>query len=508
MVGEAQTTTRDERSSTGVEGVDAVLGGGLPPERLYLVHGSPGVGKTTLALQFLLAGRDAGEKGLYVGLSETEDEIHAIARSHGWTLEGIETCDLQIAPAPAEDEAEYTFFHPSEIELTDMTRMIRETLDRVRPRRVVFDSLSELRLMARDSLRYRRQILSLKEYVAEQGATILLLDTQLARGSGEFQLETLAHGVVAMEQDSPGYGGTRRRFRVDKMRGSPFHQGYHDFTIETGGIRAFPRLRPDQNGDGHAEAPLEVFASGIPELDRLCGGGLDRGTTTMVVGPAGVGKSSLTTRLCLSCLEQGEAVAVFHFDEGIRKWHQRARWLDADFDGALYRGQLHLQQVNPAELSPGAFANTIRNAVDDKGVSMVVIDSINGYRSSMVEESFLTLHLHELFRFLNDRDVVTLVVAAQHGFVGQGVADAFRLSYLADNVIVMRYFEAFGQLRKAIALVKKRTGEHEKLIRELHLGDEGLRLGKQLREFQGILGGELVYSGREERLIGEPDGGG
>ncbi len=488
-----------ERLATGVEGLDAVLDGGFPSNRMHLLYGRPGAGKTTLALQFLMAGARAGETTVYVALSETADEIRDVARSHGWELpEGLHLCDFQSYDAGVDDASGYTLFHPSEIELTETTRQILATLDRLRPTRVAFDSLSEMRLMARDSLRYRRQILALKKYFTEHGTTVLLLDTRLAHETGEFQLETLTHGVVMVEQVAQDYGDARRRLRIEKMRGVRFVEGYHDLRILRGGVAVYPRLpafpvdgRPPHSG---------TAASGLPRLDQLTGGPLDRGTTTMVLGPAGVGKSTLVTRYVLSALERGERCAAFLFDEEPDKWVHRARWLGADVGPALASGQLQLRHVNPAELAPCEFAHVICET-ERQGATVLAIDSFNGYRSAMPEERFVTLHLHELFSFLNRRGVLTLVVATQHGFVGEALDEPFKLSYLADSVIVMRYFEAFGRLRKAIAMVKRRTGPHEHLIREVSFGPAGLDLGKPLVEFQGILSGELSYSGSVERLI-------
>jgi circadian clock protein KaiC len=487
------------RVDTGVEGLDVVLGGGLPTRRLHLVHGRPGVGKTTLALQFLLAGAQRGEPVVYVALSETEEEIRDIALSHGWQIPPtLHLCDFQRPEG--DDDGGYTLFHPSEIELTDTTRRILETMERVRPQRVVFDSLSEMRLMARDSLRYRRQVLALKQYFAEQGATVMLLDTRLANDGGEFQLETLAHGVVVLEQVAQHYGDSRRRLRVEKMRGVRFTEGYHDCRILTGGLAVYPRQTAFVPPDERIEPGVETVGSGLGRLDALTGGGLDRGTTTMVIGPAGVGKSTLVTQYVLAALARGERCAVFVFDEEPGKWKLRARWLGVDIEPHLASGLLLMRYVNPAELTPGELAHIIR-AVEAEGATLVVIDSFNGYRSSMPEESFLTLHLHELFTYLNRKGVVTLVVAAQHGFIGEALDEPFKLSYLADSVLVLRYFEAFGRVRKAIAMIKRRTGAHEQHIRELELGARGLHVGEPLRDFTGILAGELTYHGREERLF-------
>ena len=508
MQSNVEIATQVPRTSTGVEGLDTVLGGGLPAGRMHLVYGRPGVGKTTLALQFLMHGAIHGEPGVYVALSETSAEIRDIAASHGWRIpEDVHLCGFQRADI--DEEGGYTLFHPSEIELTDTTRRILDTLDRVRPRRVVFDSLSEMRLMARDSLRYRRQVLALKSYFADQGCTVLLLDTRLGHETGEFQLETLTHGVVELEQIAQDYGEARRRMRVEKMRGVRFVEGFHDFRILTGGLAVFPRLGAYFAERGEAARVGDPAIAGVPALDVLTGGGLDRGTTTMVIGPAGVGKSTLVTQYVLAALERGERAAVFLFDEDPAKWRHRARWLGRDVEEHVAQGRLLLRYVNPAELSPGEFANIMRG-VRELGADMVVVDSFNGYRSAMPEERFLTLHLHELFGYLNHHGVLTLVVAAQHGFVGEALDEPFKLSYLADSVLVMRYFEAFGRVRKALAMIKRRTGPHERFIRELDLGPEGITIGEPLTEFSGILAGELSFRGGEERLlhdaIGQADG--
>jgi circadian clock protein KaiC len=499
------TPAKHPMLNTGVDGLDVVLAGGFPSARLHLVYGRPGAGKTTLALQFLMAGARAGENTVYVALSETADEIRDVAVSHGWTLpEKLHLCDFQSHAGLGDDGTSgYTLFHPSEIELTETTRQILATFERLRPTRVVFDSLSELRLMARDSLRYRRQILALKNYFSDNGTTVLLLDTRLSNEIGEFQLETLTHGVLMLEQVAQDYGDARRRLRVEKMRGVKFVGGYHDFRILRGGVVVYPRLSAfPEEIEGHTE-PTGFASSGIERLDRLTGGPLDRGTTTMIIGPAGVGKSTLVTRYVLTALARGERCAAFLFDEEPDKWIHRARWLGVDPRRAIDGGQLLLRHINPAELTPGEFAHLI-NKTERSGIRILVIDSFNGYRSAMPEERFLTLHLHELFTYLNRRGVLTLVVAAQHGFVGEALDEPFKLSYLADSVIVMRYFEAFGHVRKAIAMIKRRTGPHERFIRELDLGPRGLELGGPLSEFQGILSGELSYTGVREHLIDAP----
>jgi circadian clock protein KaiC len=507
---ESVDTYTHERLATGIEGLDLVLDGGFPVARMHLVYGRPGVGKTTLALQFLIEGAEAGEEVVYVALSETADEIRDIARSHGWTLpHKLHLCDFHTREIQPEERGGYTLFHPSEIELSDTARQILDLFEKVRPTRVVFDSLSEMRLMARDSLRYRRQILALKQYFIEHNTTVLLLDTRLANEVSEFQLETLTHGVMMLEQVAQDYGDARRRLRVEKMRGVKFVEGFHDFRIRRGGVVVYPRLPAYPSAaEGAGDArPVKTIA---PQLDDMTGGPLDRGTTTMLIGPAGVGKSTLASTYVLGALAQGERCSVFLFDEEPRKWLHRARWLDSnlDLEGVVASGQLQLRHINPAELSPGEFAFDVRQA-EAQGAGVLVIDSFNGYRNAMPEERFLTLHLHELFSFLNQRGVVTLVVAAQHGFVGEALDEPFKLSYLADSVIVLRYFEAFGRVRKAISMIKRRTGPHEQFIRELDLGPHGVRFGKPLVDFQGILAGELSYTGDRERLIhGDGEGNG
>jgi circadian clock protein KaiC len=488
------------RVSTGVDGLDAVLGGGLPARRLHLVHGPPGAGKTTLALQFLLAGVAAGERVVYVGLSESERELTDIARSHGWdNISGVTILDLQAEETQPGDDASYTFFHPSEIELTDAARTILETLEEVRPTRAVFDSLSELRLIARDSLRYRRQILSLKRYFLEGGCTVLLLDTGRSEGRGEFQLETLTHSVVSLENVPHEYGGTRRRLRIDKLRGVAYEEGHHDFRIRTGGLELFPRLVVEESPDRPTSD--ELLPSGLLELDTMTGGGLHHGTTTMIIGPSGVGKTTISTLHVLSALRGGQAAAVYLFDEDPGKWQRRAAWLGADPGELRRQRRLMIRHVNPAALSPGELACHIRSCVEHEGVRVVVIDSVNGYHAAMTEDRFLTLHLHELFSYLNQRDVVTIVVAAQSGMLGEALEEPFKLSYLADNVLVLRYFEAFGLVRKALATIKRRTGGHDRFIRELHMGPDGVHVGDPLGDFQGILSGELTFTGREDLLI-------
>ncbi|HVS00760.1 MAG TPA: ATPase domain-containing protein [Thermoanaerobaculia bacterium] len=478
-----------DRAATGIRGLDDILGGGFPRNRMYLVEGEPGAGKTTLALQFLLEGAKRGESGVYATLSETEDELRDVARSHGWSLDGVEICDLQTSEESLQADSQYTLFHPSEVELSETTRSVLEVVERVNPARVVFDSLSEMRLLARDSLRYRRQVLSLKQYFTQRHCTVLLLDYD-STASGDFQLQSLTHGVLALEQLAPEYGGQRRRLRAKKIRGIKFRDGYHDFSITTGGLVVYPRLVAAEH---HQPFERQTVPSGLPELDKLLGGGLDRGTSTMLLGPSGVGKTVIVTQYVKTAADRGETVAVYLFDESPDTWRIRAEGLGLDVGGHLESGRISLRQVDPAELAPGEFAQAVRQTVE-QGCRMVVIDSLNGYRHAMPEERFLTLHLHELLSYLNQQGVITFMVLAQHGLVGSELESAIELTYLSDNIILLRYFEAFGSVRQAISVVKKRTGNHERTVRELRLGP-GIQVGETLQEFQGVLSGRQLILG-------------
>jgi circadian clock protein KaiC len=484
------------RASTGIEGLDDILGGGFPVNRMYLVEGDPGAGKTTMALQFLLAGARAGETGVYATLSETEEELRDVARAHGWSLDGITICELQTAEESLKADSQYTLFHPSEVELSETTRVVLDTVERVKPSRVIFDSLSEMRLLARDSLRYRRQILALKHYFTGRNCTVLLLDYG-GQTTGDFQLQSLTHGVLTLEALTPGYGGQRRQLRVQKVRGIPYRDGYHNYTIETGGLRVYPRLVA---GDHAAVVSSGAISSGVPELDAMLGGGLDQGTSVMLLGPAGVGKSTLAAQYVSSATGQGHRAAVYTFDESPGTWTDRVERLGLDLRRRIDDGRVRLRQVDPAEMTPGEFAHDVRQAVEE-GVRVVVIDSLNGYLHAMPEERFLVLHLHELLAYLSQRGVLTLLVMAQSGLLGETVTSPVDLSYLADTVVLLRYFEAFGEVRKAISLVKRRTGAHESTVRELRFSSEGLRVGDALKDFQGVLTGRLEYLGRAEPLL-------
>ena len=496
-----KTTNLDvfPRASTGVEGLDAILGGGFPRNRMYLVSGDPGAGKTTLAMQFLLAGAKNGEPGVYATLSETEEELRDVARSHGWSLDGVTICDLQTAEESLKADSQYTLFHPSEVELSETTRTVLDAVERIQPLRVVFDSLSEMRLLARDSLRYRRQILALKHYFTGRRCTVLLLD--YGSQTGEFQLQSLTHGVLTMERESPGYGGERRRLKVQKIRGIAYHEGFQDYVIRAGGLQVFPRLIAAQH---HEDFVGGTVSSGLPELDSLLGGGIGRGSSTMLLGPSGVGKSTLAAQYVSAAAARGEKACVYSFEESPESWLHRAERLGMELRRHEQEGLVSIRQVDPAELSPGEFAGDVRRNVEH-GVTTVVVDSLNGYRNAMAEEQHLILHLHELLAYLNQQGVTTLIIMAQYGILGQDVSSPVELSYLADNVILLRYFEAFGQVRQAISMVKKRTGIHEHSVRELRISDHGLRVGRELREFHGVLSGQLSYIGEAQPLLDDAD---
>jgi len=493
-----KTFNVSERASTGVEGLDDILGGGLPRNRMYLIEGDPGAGKTTLAMRFLLEGARLGESGVYATLSETEEELRDVAGSHGWSLDGITICDLQTAEESLKADSQYTLFHPSEVELSETTRTVLDAVERVRPSRVVFDSLSEMRLLARDSLRYRRQILALKHYFTGRNCTVILLDYG-GGNTGDFQLQSLTHGVIGLEQLAPGYGGQRRRLRVQKIRGIKFREGYHDYLIATGGMKVFPRLMAAEHEAGGHPEPI---SSGVAELDAMLGGGIHRGTSTMLLGPAGVGKSTLSAQYVAAAALRGERSIVYSFDEAPVTWIDRAERLGMKMAKHRDSGLVTLRQVNPAELTPGELAEDVRRRVED-GTSVLVMDSLNGYHNAMPSDNHLTLHLHELLSFLNQRGVLSLLIMAQYGILGQGVASPVDLSYIADTVILLRYFEAFGQVRQAISTVKKRAGRHEHSIRELRIGDTGVRVGRELQEFNGVLSGQLGYTGEAKPLLND-----
>lgn len=468
---------------TGITGLDEVLNGGLPSNRIYLVDGDPGAGKTTLGLQFLLEGARNNEKVLYVTLSETTKEVEAVAHSHGWDISKVNIFELR-SEEQLEVDNQNTFFHPSEIELGETTKAILDTVRQVNPSRVVFDSLSELRLLARESLRYRRQILALKQYFSGKKTTVLLLDDRTSE-NGDLDLHSIVHGVIRLEQLAPEYGGDRRRVRILKLRGVGFRGGFHDFVVRKGGLDIFPRLTANEY-----ETTIEnnLMVSGIPQLDRLLGGGIDRGSSTLIIGPAGAGKSTLALQYAVSAADNGEKAAIFAFDEGKRSILKRTEGMGINLKKHLQSGQISLQQVDPAELSPGEFVSLVCKAVEDSKVRVVIIDSLNGYINAMPEERFLIIQMHELLSYLNQRGIATFIVVAQHGLVGP-MNSPVDLSYLADTVVLLRYFEALGKVEKAISVLKRRSGDHEKTIRSITFSNDGVEVGEPLEKFHGILSG-------------------
>ena len=496
-----QTT---KRVSTGVQGLDEVFNGGLPTGRLYLVEGDPGAGKTTFALQFLLAGAANGEPTVYVLLSETAEELRSVAASHGWSLDGIHIVDLQEAEGEV-DDSQYTFFHPAEVELSETTKIILDAVSKVKPKRVVFDSLSEMRLLARDPLRYRRQVLAMKKYFTALGATVMLLDYD-ATAPRDHQLESLCHGVLRLEQLAPKYGGQRRQLRIQKLRGSTFRDGFHDFSIRTGGAIVYPRLIANEHPTRFVR---DTVSSEIPGLDSLLGGGLDRGTSTLLLGPAGVGKSTLAAVYVTAAARRGDRAAVYTFDETPNTFIVRSDSLGMGVEELIASGEIDLRQLDAAEQSPGEFAAMVRHAVEHEGRRVIMIDSLNGYMSAMPEEHFLSAHLHELLAYLNHKGVITILVVSQTGILGTNIVSPIELSYLADTVVMMRYFESGGAVKKAISVVKRRTGAHEDTVREFRVGRYGLEVGRALREFRGVIAGDLDYSGEQETLMkghGEREG--
>ena len=488
------------RVTTGVEGLDAVLDGGLTRDRIYLLEGDPGTGKTTIALQFMLEGIARGEKCLYITLSETTEELHSIAVSHGWDISQLTIFEMVPPEARLEPEEQYTLLYPAEVELGEATKLIFDEIERIQPERVADDSLAEMRLIAQDSLRYRRQVLALKRFFAGRDCTVLLLD-DLTHETGQ-QVHSITYGVVLLQRLAREYGADRRRVRVTKMRGSDFHGGFHDFVIQRGGITVFPRLsllRPaEEFEDG-------MVSSGVPALDVLLGGGIERGTSLLFLGPAGVGKSSLATRYALAALERSERTAIYTFDESPRTLLARANGLGMNLEPYIANGQLILDQVNAAELSPGQFAHLVRRRVDEHDVRVVIVDSMNSYLQAMPGEQFLVMQMHELLAYLNQRGVLSILVMAQQGMLGQ-MPTPVDLSYLTDTVILLRYFEFEGSVRKAISVVKKRSGPHESTIREYNLSSTGIVLGEALSEFHGVLTGVPVFHGRGGKLHKDGNG--
>lgn len=481
----------ESRASTGCHGLDSILSGGFPKGRIYLIEGDPGAGKTTLAMQFIREGLVHGERGLYITLSESGADLKHAAQSHGIELSGVEIVELLPDEEDLLPEKQYTVFHPAEVELNDRMQRIVKEIQRVRPERLVIDALSELRMLAKDPLRYRRQILSMKDFLADQGCTVLLLDDRTSRDS-DLQLHSVVHGVVSMNKVPREYGKTRRQVEIVKLRGSAYREGFHDYTIVTGGVLVFPRLVAADTRNEHNPEPV---SSGIPELDALSGGGLDRGTSTLLIGPAGCGKTSIAVQWTATAAARGECSAIFSFEEAPRTLITRASGLGIDIRPHIASKKITIQRVDPAELTPGELVASVQEHVENQDTRIVVLDSLNGYLQSMPGESFLAVHLHELLAYLGNRGVLTLMILAQAGNMGSALQSAVDVSYLADNILLLRYFENQGEVRQAISIIKRRSGNHEHTIRELKLGPNRIHIGEPLRQFQGVLTGAPTYLG-------------
>jgi circadian clock protein KaiC len=474
-------------AATGIEGLDYVLLGGFPRNHVYLLQGDPGVGKTTLGLQFLIEGAKHGEKGLYITLSETRKELEAVARSHHWDLTGVEVYEHLIGEQSLTED-DTTVFYPAEVELGQTVKALLDSVERTKPSRVVLDSLSEIRLLAQSTLRYRKQILALKQFFANRNTTVLMLDDRTAEYN-DLQLQSVPHGVVELERVTPVYGSARRRLQLVKVRGLNFRDGYHDFNIKTGGIVVYPRLVAAE--EHHREAEGKSVESGVAALDQMLGGGIDRGSSTLIMGPAGAGKSALSTQYAIGAARRGEKAAMFIFEESIASLYNRSHSLGMPLREFVDKGLIAIRQVDPAQLQPGEFAHAVRSTVDE-GVRVLVIDSLNGFLNAVPEEKFLLLHLHELLSYLGQNGVASVLVFAQHGLVGT-MHSPIDVSYLADCVVLLRFFEARGKIRKALSVVKKRGGLHDTSIRDFTMSSAGLAVGAPLDDFRGVLTGVPMF---------------
>src|SRR5579872_2474943 len=489
------------RALTGVPGLDPVIGGGLARNRLHLLEGSPGTGKTTIALQFLMTGAAAGEIGIYVSLAETEHELRDGARSHGWIIDdNIEILELVPPEGVLDPDQHQSLLYSSDLELGEAIQRIFDAIERLKPQRVVIDSLSEIRLLAQSSLRYRRQILALKHYFSHHNSTVVLLD-DLTSETVDRAVHSIAHSVIHLDQMAPIYGGERRRLRVVKSRGQSFRGGFHDFMIRPGGVQVFPRLVAAEHRRSREDS---LVLSGIPPLDDLLGGGIASGSSTLIIGPAGTGKSLIVLQYLAAAVARGERAALFVFDEELGLLFSRAKQLGIDLEEMRESGGLFIEQFDAAEMSPGEFIQRVRSYVDEKGIRAVAIDSLNGYQASMPEEQYLILHLHELLQYLNRQGTATFLTIAQHGMIGE-MRQGIDLTYLADTVILLRYFEALGRVRRAVSVIKKRTGPHEDTIREFHINKSGIIVGPPLAEFQGVLRGVPTYVGSRSPLMESPE---
>jgi circadian clock protein KaiC len=469
---------------SGITALDDILRGGYTRDRLYLIEGSPGSGKTTLALQYLLEGVRQGESLLYITLSETAVELRAVAAAHGWSLDGIHIHEVLPSESILNPEEQYSIFHPSDVEMGATTKVILDLVEKVRPTRLVLDSLSELRLLAANPLIYRRQVLAFKQFITSRSCTTLFLDDRSA-GDGDLQVRSIAHGVVSLRRTTTDYGGVRRRLEVIKYRGVAFREGLHDYKIEHGGLVIFPRLVAAESRE---MVEREQFASGLPELDSLLGGGIEEGTSTIISGPPGTGKSTLAAHFVWACLQQKQNAAMFLFEESTSNLLNRSKALNIDLRSYIPDGQLCLQQVDPAQLTPGEFIHIVCSAAD-QGAKVVVIDSLNGFLQAMPSEKLLGTHMRELLTYLGQRGVITILVGVQEGMLGGTMMSTVDASYLADNVILLRHFEASGEVQQAISIFKKRGSNHERTIRRMMISAKGISIGPILKEFHGILTG-------------------
>ena len=496
MTAEVELLNTGGPVSSGSPELDYILAGGFAAKRIHLIEGEPGAGKTTLGLQFLMDGRDKGERCLYITLSESKEELLHVAGTHDWSLDGIEIFELVPPELSLDPEREQSIVYASDLELGETVQMVKDEVERVAPARVVFDSLSEIRLLAQGALRFRRQVLALKHFFSQHGCTVLFLD-DLTEIIDDLSLHSLAHGVVRLEQIAMTYGAERRRLRVHKMRGRKFHGGYHDFVIRKGGLDIFPRLvASDHPDEGHE---WKHARSGIAALDELVGGGLDYGTSTLIIGPSGTGKSTMGLRYAYEALKKGERVLVVSFDETKAIFERRASGLGMEMAPFTRNGHFTFRQVDPAELSPGELTGIIREQVEREGACVVVLDSLSGYQQAMPEEQFLLLQMHEILTYLNQQNVLTFLILTQAGMIGQ-MQNPLDLTYLSDTVLLLRYFETDGEIRRAVSVVKKRTGRHETSIREFRVGEGGIEVGPRLEGFRGVLTGTPTYDGREELM--------
>ena len=500
MTKSRQSPGEIKKVGTGVDGFDEVLGGGLPAGRLYLLEGDPGTGKTTLALQFLLEGKRSRERVAFITLSESKVELVASAASHGWSVDGVDIREYVATADALSPDGQVTMFRPSEVELIETVRHVLRDIEGIKPDRVVIDSLSELRLLAQDSFRYRRQLLALKEFFLSRQCTVLLLDDRTA-GDRDRHVQSIVHGVVHLEQLAPDYGAERRRMRLSKIRGTSYRGGWHDYVIRRGGLDVFPRVTAADHRRRVARKPLP---SGIAGLDELLGGGAQTGSSLLVLGPAGVGKTTVAMQFAVAAARRKQRSAIFTFDETADLLLERTVSISLPVRSFVEKGFIAVRQVDPAELSPGQFAHVIRQAVEEDGAEIVIIDSLNGYLSAMPNDRQLTAQLHELLSYLGQKNVATILVFGQQGMLGSQMTSPVDASYLADTIVLMRFFEVEGRVRKAISVVKKRSGPHEDSIRELAIGSKGLVIGKALTNFHGVLTGVPEYAGKALTSLNAP----